>query len=71
MEIVKLTTRGRITIPNGLRKRLHLVAGDFVVLGGEGDRIVMRRLSPGRPQAVAGMFGEWLSLEDEKAWRDL
>jgi|GEM_PF-6825651 len=37
----KLTTRGRVTIPRGLRESLKLRGGDNVIFEQRGDDIVM------------------------------
>jgi AbrB family looped-hinge helix DNA binding protein len=41
MELAKITFRGQITIPIGIRKRLGLKDGDKVVFIEENGRIVM------------------------------
>ena len=39
MELAKLTTKGQITIPSEIRKRLNVQAGDKVVFLEENGRI--------------------------------
>ena len=40
MEIAKITSRGQITIPIDIRKKLGLKEGDKVIFVEDGDRIV-------------------------------
>jgi len=49
----KLTSKGQITLPVALRKRLRIVAGDSVLFKSRGDEIVMV------PQRRAGIFEEF------------
>ena len=74
MEFAKITARGRTTIPKAVREAAGLRAGDVLAFEIEGDRLVVRKVVPGRDEylhGLAGMMGEWLSPEDEEAWRDL
>ena len=41
MELAKLTSKGQITIPIQIRKRLNLKEGDKVVFITEGDRVIL------------------------------
>lgn len=45
MEIAKMTSKGQITIPIEVRKRLKLSEGDKVVFIQEGDRYVLANSS--------------------------
>jgi AbrB family looped-hinge helix DNA binding protein len=49
----KLTSKGQITLPVALRKRLRIVAGDSVLFKAKGDEVVMV------PQRRAGVFEEF------------
>ena len=74
MEFAKITARGRTTIPKAVREAAGLRAGDVLAFEIEGDRLVVRKVVPERDQypiGLAEVMGEWLSPEDEKAWRDL
>ena len=41
MELAKITSKGQITIPIQIRKKLNLKEGDKVVFITEGDRVVL------------------------------
>lgn len=41
MELAKVTSKGQITIPKQIRKRLNLKEGDKVVFITEGDKVVL------------------------------
>jgi AbrB family looped-hinge helix DNA binding protein len=41
MEVAKITSRGQITIPSDIRKRLGVTEGDKVVFIEDGNRIVV------------------------------
>ena len=74
MEFAKITSRGQITIPKTIREAADLREGDMIAFEIEGDRLVMRKVVPGRDEYLHGLgevMGEWLSPEDEEAWRDL
>lgn len=45
MELAKITTKGQITIPVEIRKKLHLKPGDKVLFVEEGDRITVTNSS--------------------------
>lgn len=45
MEIAKITSKGQITIPVDIRKRLNLKDGDKVIFIEEGDRVIMQNSS--------------------------
>jgi AbrB family looped-hinge helix DNA binding protein len=54
---VTLDNVGRITIPQDVRKSLHLDAGDALVLESEGERIILRRAdTPGSMQQERGVW---------------
>lgn len=42
----KLSSRGQVVIPEEIRKRLGLEAGDQFVVVGEGDVVVLKALEP-------------------------
>jgi len=63
-----------MTIPKAAREAVRLVEGDLVVVEVEGDRLIVRKLAPGRDPYLVGVeasLEEWSSPEDEAAWRDL
>ena len=74
MEVAKITSRGRITIPKSIREAASLHDGDVIAFEIEGDRLVLQKVAAGQHDYLHGfgrMMGEWLSPEDEEAWRDL
>ncbi|MYE59787.1 MAG: AbrB/MazE/SpoVT family DNA-binding domain-containing protein [Alphaproteobacteria bacterium] len=74
MELAKIGARGRTTIPQAIRETAGLHEGDAIAFEIEGGRLVVHKVVPARVEYLHGIgevMGEWLSLEDEKAWRDL
>ena len=74
MEVAKITSRGRITIPKAIRQAAGLHQCDVIAFEIEGDRLIVRKAVPGRDEylhSLGKVMGEWLSPEDEEAWRDL
>ena len=74
MKISRLTSRGRVTIPHALRRAARLKAGDKLAFELDGDRLILTRLKPAKDAYLGGVslsLEEWLSDEDEEAWRDL
>ena len=74
MELAKITARGQTTIPKPIREAAGLHEGDVIAFEVEGDRLVVHKVVPGRDEYLHGLgevMGEWLSPEDEDAWRDL
>jgi AbrB family looped-hinge helix DNA binding protein len=45
MELARITSKGQITIPIGIRKKLNLKEGDKVIFIEEGDKIVFANSS--------------------------
>ena len=74
MHRARIGSRGRTTIPKTIRDAAGLREGDTIAFEIEGDRLQVRKVIPGRHEYLHGlgaMMGEWLSPEDEEAWRDL
>ncbi len=74
MELAKITARGQTTIPKSIREAAGLQEGDVIAFEFEDDRLVVHKVVPGRDEYLHGLgevMGEWLSPEDEEAWRDL
>ena len=68
MEFAKISSRGQITIPKTIREAADLREGDVIAFEIEGDRLVVRKVVPGRDEYLHGLgevMGEWLSPEDE------
>lgn len=74
MEISKITSKGRVTIPHALRRVAGLKTGDKLVFSLDGDHIIVAKLKTAK-DSYLGSFSlnleEWLSDEDEEAWSDL
>lgn len=74
MEFAKITSRGQTTIPKSIREAADLDGGDVITFEVEGDHLVVRKVTPGQDGYVVGLtkvLNEWVSPEDEEAWRDL
>ena len=74
MELAKITARGQTTIPKSIRDAAGLSEGDVIAFAIEGNHLVVRKVTPGRAgclQGLSGILSEWVSPEDEEAWRDL
>ena len=74
MEVSKITSKGQVTIPHTLRKAAHFKTGDKLVFELVGDRVIVTKLKPDKEthlDDVSSNLEEWLSDEDEEAWRDL
>jgi len=78
MKISRITSKYQATVPADVRVALGLNAGDQISWEVEDGVATVRRTNPDQADAWAGavlidsrMFGEWLSDEDEEAWRDL
>jgi antitoxin PrlF len=70
----KLTSKYQATIPEPVRKALHLRAGDAVAFDIENNQIRLRKAQPldlAYAQALEGTLNEWESAADEEAYRDL
>ena len=74
MQVAKIDARGRTTIPKAISEAADLQECDVIAFEIEGGRLVAHRMVPGRDgylHGVGATMGEWLSPEDEEAWRDL
>jgi len=74
MEFAKITARGQTTIPKKIRDSARLQPGDVLAFEVDGDRVVARKVLSGRNEYLAALsegLSEWLSPEDEEAFRDL
>ena len=70
----KLTTKYQATIPEPVRKVLHLGSGDVIAFDIEEDGIHVRKARPTDlvfAKAIEGTMNEWESEADEEAYRDL
>lgn len=70
----KLTSKYQATIPEPVRRALHLSAGDSIAFDIENNLIRIRKARPidlAFAQSLEGTLSEWQSEEDEEAYRDL
>lgn len=73
-QVSKVTSKFQATIPLAVRRKLGLKPGDAVVFEIEKDTVTVRRataIDREYAKAVEGTLTEWLSKEDEEAYRDL
>ena len=74
MELAKITARGQTTIPKRIREAANLDEGDVIAFEIEGDHLLVHKVMPGQDdylQDLSEVLSEWISPEDEEAWRDL
>ena len=74
MSLSTLTSKFQATIPQDIRKYLGVKAGDKLTFAVEKDKVVIRRMEGLDRQYLASLntqLSEWLSDEDEAAFRDL
>jgi antitoxin PrlF len=70
----KLTRKYQATIPEAVREKLNLHAGDMIAFEIEHDAVVIRKVRPidiAFAQALVSTLSEWVSEHDEEAYRDL
>lgn len=70
----KLTSKYQATIPEPVRRILHLQAGDAIAFDIENNQIRLRKARPvdiAFAHALEGTLSEWQSDADEEAYRDL
>lgn len=70
----KLTKKYQATIPEPVRRLLHLEAGDAIAFDIEGDDVHLRKarsVDLAFARSLEGTLSEWASEADEKAYRDL
>lgn len=70
----KLTSRYQATIPETVRKALHLSAGDAIAFDIEDNQIRLRKAKPidlNFAKALQNTLEEWDSPADEEAYREL
>jgi AbrB family looped-hinge helix DNA binding protein len=70
----KLTTKYQATIPEPVRRLLHLEAGDAIAFDIADKTVQLRKASPVDlifAQGLEGNLTEWSSPADDEAYRDL
>ncbi len=73
-QVSRLTSKCQTTIPLAIRRKLNLKPGDTVVFEIENDTVTVRRataLDKEYARALEGTLTEWLSKEDDEAYRGL
>ena len=74
MQVARIGARGRTTIPKTIREAVGLHAGDLIAFEIESDRLLVHKVVSERGEYLHGLgdaMPEWLSPEDEHAWRGL
>lgn len=74
MTFGKITSKGQVTLPKDVRKRLRLEPGDTIAYEIEGDAVRIHKVEAfnvGWHRAVAGTLEEWNSPEDDEAFGGL
>jgi AbrB family looped-hinge helix DNA binding protein len=61
-DTVSFSVKGQIVIPSWLRKHFDITAGTRAVVWPEGDRIILRPMTPKRYRSLRGI------LKDTRAW---
>lgn len=72
--ISKLTSKYQATIPEPVRRLLHLGAGDTIAFDIEDSNVHIRKarsVDTLFAQSLQGTLTEWGSTEDEEAYREL
>jgi AbrB family looped-hinge helix DNA binding protein len=70
----KLTKKYQATIPEPVRKLLHLETGDEIAFDIEDDDVHLRKARPldlAFAKSIEGTLTEWATEADEEAYRDL
>jgi AbrB family looped-hinge helix DNA binding protein len=70
----KLTRKYQATIPEPVRKLLHLESGDEIAFDIEDNDVHLRKARPvdlAFAQSIEGTLTEWATEADEDAYRDL
>ena len=74
MELARIGTRGRTTIPKRVCAAANLNVGDTLAFEVQADHLVVRKMPAAQDAYLRGLanaLDEWNSPEDEAAWRDL
>jgi AbrB family looped-hinge helix DNA binding protein len=74
LHVSRVTNKFQATIPAAVRRVLGLKKGDSVAFEIEDNTVVIRRanaIDRKCAKALEGTLSEWLSAEDEDAYREL
>ena len=72
--VSKLTKKYQATVPEAVRKKLNLGAGDMIAFEIDADTIILRKARPidiEYSNALVPTLSEWESQNDEEAYNDL
>lgn len=70
----KLSSKGQLTLPKGVRERLGVEVGDIIAYEVKGDTVTISKVKPfdkAFHASVSKTLDEWNTPEDEEAFRDL
>jgi len=74
MKVARISARGQTVIPKSIREAAGLYAGDTLTFETDGEQVVVHKMPRGQDSPMPGLpetMREWVSAEDEEAWRDL
>ena len=74
MQTSKVSSKAQITLPRKVRDALGAKTGDLILYEVEGDVVRLKRLEPfdaAFHHALSTTLDEWVTEEDEEAFRDL
>ena len=74
MNASKISTKGQVTIPAGIRKAMGVEPGDLIAYELQGKTVKLKKIDPfdaAYHQAIAETLEEWKSPEDDEAFNDL
>ena len=74
MNLARIRAKGQMTIPKRVRNALGIGRGDLLRVDVQGDRAILSKVALGdhaQLTSAESTLGEWLSEEDENAYRDL
>jgi AbrB family looped-hinge helix DNA binding protein len=52
LETTRLSSKGQVVLPQGIRRKLHLTHGAKFVVIGEGDTVILKKITPPSPQSI-------------------
>lgn len=65
-DVTVMSTRGQVVIPQEIRKRLHLKPKDRLIIYGEEDTIIMKRLDLPELKGVFEKIGKMMKERNKK-----
>ncbi len=74
MNVSKISIKGQVTIPAGIRKAMGVKPGDLIAYELKGKTVRLEKIEPfdtAYHSAIAETLEEWQSPEDEEAFNDL